>query len=251
MFCRCPSQELFDGGLAAIPHGRTAEDYNKLLNGALELPPLRDDAARIEPDHEPLAIEDGPPRPAPAAEDGIMDDGEPPSEGTELAADGPADDPAADAGEDGPADDPAADGPADALAAGPEAAEAAILDGVLADMMWGVFRLTWKPAASIHGSLQVVCRFHRKNTHTGCKKLFGCQGPDVHHRREVAKLAMWWASQHRDFDRHCTHMADANINPLECPPATVLAGLRVDVLPPVCPATDLELDAAAAAPGPG
>ena len=165
MFCRCPSQELFDGGLAAIPHGRTAEDYNKLLNGALELPPLRDDAARIEPDHEPLAIEDGPPRPAPAAEDGIMDDGEPPSEGTELAADGPADDPAADAGEDGPADDPAADGPADALAAGPEAAEAVILDGVLADMMWGVFRLTWKPAASIHGSLQVVCRFHRKNTH--------------------------------------------------------------------------------------
>ena len=104
-----------------------------------------------------------------------------------------------------------------------------------------------KPAASVFGSLQVECRFHRKTDATGCKKTLKCLGPDDHHKREVARIAMWWASQARDFDRQRRHIVLANTNVLVCPPATELARLRVDALPFARAPTDVELDGVAAA----
>ena len=88
------------------------------------------------------------------------------------------------------------------------AAEVAI-DGGLQSEVWGHFSINVRRPSAIckFGAWQAVCRYHRKNVSTGCKKQVGLLSPSAEHK----ELALWqvrhWCNQAVGFLRQKHHVA--------------------------------------------
>ena len=74
------------------------------------------------------------------------------------------------------------------------------------DLMWGVFKITFKNSSGPHGGYQVACPFHRKNTTTACKRSFRLEGPSAESKEVCFKRMLWRAAVSRTFLRQRHHM---------------------------------------------
>ena len=75
------------------------------------------------------------------------------------------------------------------------------------DLMWGVFKITFKVATGPHGGYQVACPSHRKNTTTACKRTFRVEGPSAESKEVCFKRMLRWATVSKKFLRQRHHMS--------------------------------------------
>ena len=95
---------------------------------------------------------------------------------------------------------------------------------------WGCFSFSLK-LDTRYGSYEVSCPWHRKNSRTGCKKLFSVKTAGDEGLRSALWKARWWASQAREFELQAEHMFGANLCEEEMPSAEEIEARRIDERP--------------------
>ena len=120
---------------------------------------------------------------------------------------------------------------------------------VLRAECFGCFRLTPKKGG-LYGGFQAACRFHKKNSKTGCKVFFRISGPTQCDRTQCVREMLWWCLRAPDFDRQRTHISFQPKDELDDIPSNeTLLALRIDDAP-ILVSDDDTLDAFALDAGP-
>ena len=116
----------------------------------------------------------------------------------------------------------------------------------LSGATWGAFRFTPVPSKGAHGYYQARCPRHRRNLKTDCKQELPVLGPERKDKEDCIRRLLYWCTMHSSFDRQRKHRA---FKPTlaECPSLAEIVQYDAKAymgLPR--PATDEDLDAAAA-----
>ena len=219
--CLLTAEQIFERGVAAIPHGKQPSVYKDLLNdrpraaGAI---PIEGDVA-VHTDREPMVSDIA----APGSEgsDADMEDDWLHALEEAMLGECGAGSPTGSAGGVTPVAIPPVGTTPVGAAPSPSAAVGSVLIACpstpvmevtaadLADIRktnyWGCFTLT-PVAKGRFGRWQAACPFHRKNDVTNCKRSIKVLGPD----KEDQIAALWrmrhWCNIAKDFDRQQKHV---------------------------------------------
>ena len=118
---------------------------------------------------------------------------------------------------------------------------------------WGSFTFSRKSRARAppNGAIQASCRFHARNSVTGCKRLIRILTPDAEGERRAQLTLQHWCNNALHFNRQRWHVR-MSLAWEDIPSPALVEAQRLDDEPPAVPPRDDELDAAevAAAPAP-
>ena len=93
------------------------------------------------------------------------------------------------------------------------------------------------------GGFQGTCRFHAKNSTTGCKKWSPVLGGSVQHKKEALLRLHDWLLSYNEYDRQYKHVErDLRADVSGMDPVETRRALKSVVAPTHRPLTDIERD---------
>ena len=111
---------------------------------------------------------------------------------------------------------------------------------------WSDFVFSWRTrdAVSPHGSVMVLCKYHKLNDKAPCRKQLSLQNDQHAHFEDVVWTLRHWCNGALQHNRQRSHMQPRRLDIALTPPRElVLAQMLTAPLPDPLP-TDVELDSA-------
>ena len=113
------------------------------------------------------------------------------------------------------------------------------------ELSWGHFSFHWKrthPIQRPHGSIEMVCPYHRLNDKSVCKKVLSLSNRSIHERDLVARTLKHWGNGAKNYNRQRLHILPFRLDTSLTPSEEVVNLQKLTDAPPERVLSDIALD---------